>query len=108
MLSQTIAKLPGHAVLASRLPGAAHVPGAGAGCPVCRAASSAVSARPPQAPAVATATRAELSAGAFAFAGNAPDGVSADHRIPGHPAWQKTTRHTMWALRGLDTWSDPA
>ncbi|MDT0322694.1 hypothetical protein [Streptomyces millisiae] len=60
---------------------------------------ASVSERPTQAPAAAVVKAAPR--GAYATANVA----GAGNQLFGQ---QKTQLHTMWALRGLDPWSDPA
>ncbi|GAA1904126.1 hypothetical protein GCM10009716_12570 [Streptomyces sodiiphilus] len=91
-------KLAGCAVNASCLPGSrlsgTGVSGAAGVRPVSVVIRERIGARPTQAPAVAAAAQADV----YAFAAN-----GAGHQLFGQ---QKTQLHTMWALRGLNPWSD--
>ncbi|ARQ68720.1 hypothetical protein [Streptomyces marincola] len=66
--------------------------------PAAVALRAAAGERPIQAPAAAVVARTDAYAITVDVAG-------AGNQIFGH---QKTQLHTMWALRGLDPWSDPA
>ncbi len=103
MASKMISKATGREVVrlcmsgGSRLSGTG-VSGAVAACPAAVALRAAAGERPIQAPAAAVADRTDAYATTVNVAG-------AGNQIFGH---QKTQLHTMWALRGLDPWSDPA
>ncbi|WP_243745222.1 hypothetical protein [Streptomyces hainanensis] len=64
---------------------------------------AAASERPIQAPA-AVAVKAHMGAYATANAAGAGSQLFGQQLF----GQQKTQHHTMWALRGLDPWSDPA
>ncbi|RBM11894.1 hypothetical protein [Streptomyces sp. PT12] len=88
------------------VPGGSRLSGTGvSGAAAVRAAAAgsraALSERPIPAPAAAVVA-AEARVGAYA---TTADVSGARHQIFGQ---QKTQLHTMWALRGLDPWSDPA
>jgi hypothetical protein len=104
----SITKLTGCEVARSCAPGGAGLSaGAGlSGAAVARPAYLAIrevaNERPIQAPAVVASAAARIDAyGINAHA----HGAAAGSQIFGQ---QKTQLHTMWALRGLDPWSDPA
>lgn len=102
-----ITKLTGHQVVLGCVPGGVRLLGIGvsdaeAARPAALAARGAIAERPAQAPAVAAAA----TSGAYhASAAVAANGAGSAHQIFGQ---QKTQLHSMWALRGLDPWSDPA
>lgn len=91
-------KLTGHEVIASCLPGFRSTAALSGAFAMSEAAMprERVDERPTQAPAVLAAAAAH----AAAYAAN-----GAGHQLFGQ---QKTQLHSMWALRGLDPWSDPA
>ncbi|WP_338325605.1 hypothetical protein [Streptomyces hoynatensis] len=81
----------------SRLHGTG-VSGAAAARASVPAAREAAAGRPTQAPVAVMA----IERNAYAFTTHV---TGAGHQLFGQ---QKTQLHTMWALRGLDPWSDPA
>ncbi|MFI7272540.1 hypothetical protein [Streptomyces sp. NPDC049879] len=105
MINQLITKLAGRPLAAPVVSGGVvRVTGTGVSA-AARAQLSvpafgeSVSERPTSAPATAVMT-AGSDLPTYVTAG-----VGAGHQIFGQ---QKTQLHTMWALRGLDPWSDPA
>jgi hypothetical protein len=98
----SITKLPGRTAFAC-LPGGTRLSGTGlSGAAATRPATIAVrdvDQRPIQAPAVVAAERFDAYGASAAAVAN-----GAGHQTFGQ---QKTRLHSMWALRGLDPWSDP-
>lgn len=102
-----INKLPGHQAVSVCAPGGARfvgigMPDAAVARVVTLASREVASERPSQAPAVAAAARRDAYTAAAAFVAH---GAGTRNQLFGQ---QKTQLHTMWALRGLNPWSDPA
>lgn len=102
-----INKLPGHQAVFACAPGGARFVGIGmSDAAAARLAAVAfrevASERPTQAPAVAVAARRDAYVASAALAAK---GAGTRNQLFGQ---QKTQLHPMWALRGLDPWSDPA
>jgi hypothetical protein len=106
-----ITKLTGHQAVFGCVPGGVRLLGIGmSGAVAARPAAAVrevrvVDERPIQAPAVAAAALIDAYDAPAATARNATHGAAPANQLFGQ---QKTQLHTMWALRGLDPWSDPA
>jgi hypothetical protein len=107
----SITKLHGHKAVFGCVPGGARLRDIGMSDVVVARPAAAVrearvaDERPTQAPAVAAAARIGAYGASAANASSATNGAGTENQIFGQ---QKTQLHTMWALRGLDPWSDPA
>jgi hypothetical protein len=105
-MASIITKLSGHQAAFACAPDGIRLSGIGMpGALVARPAVLAVrevaNERPIQAPAVATAVRIDAYAASTVAAAN---GAGTGNQTFGQ---QKTQLHSMWALRGLNPWSDP-
>ncbi|MGP3970329.1 hypothetical protein [Streptomyces sp. 6N223] len=107
----SITKLTGHPAVFGCVPGGARLRDIGVSDVVVARPAVAVPEarvaveRPTQAPAVAAAARIGAYEASAANATSATNGAGTGNQIFGQ---QKTQLHPMWALRGLDPWSDPA
>ncbi|ONK11554.1 hypothetical protein [Streptomyces sp. MP131-18] len=98
MVSKTFTKATGREVVRLCVPGGSRLSGTGmSGVVVAHSAAVALRAAAGERPILAP-----VATDAYATTVNV---AGAGHQIFGH---QKTQLHTMWALRGLNPWSDPA